>query len=67
MLPYASILPGGRPVVQLHVRKVPDDLIAALEEQAFRNRRSMKAAHHNILEEVLRPAYSKKRRAQDVL
>ena len=48
-------------MAQLHVRNVPDDLVAALKERAFRNRRSMEAEHRNILEEVLRPAYSKKR------
>jgi plasmid stability protein len=48
-------------VAQLHVRNVPDDLVAALKERAFRNRRSMEAEHRNILEEVLRPTYSKQR------
>ena len=48
-------------MAQLHVRNVPDDLVAALKERAFRNRRSMEAEHRNILEEVLRPTYSKKR------
>ena len=48
-------------MAQLHVRNVPDDLVAALKERAGRNRRSMEAEHRNILEEVLRPAYSKKR------
>ena len=48
-------------MAQLHVRNVPDDLVAALKERAARNRRSMEAEHRNILEEVLRPAYSKKR------
>lgn len=61
MPPYASILLGDCPVAQLHVRNVPDDLVAALKERAIRNRRSMEAEHRNILEEVLRPAYSKKR------
>jgi plasmid stability protein len=47
-------------VARLRVRNIPNDLIAALKERAFRNRRSMEAEHRNILEEVLRPAYSKK-------
>jgi plasmid stability protein len=48
-------------MAQLHVRNVPDDLVAALKERAGRNRRSMEAEHRNILEEVLRPAFTKKR------
>jgi plasmid stability protein len=48
-------------MAQLHVRNVPDDLVTALKERAVQNRRSMEAEHRNILEEVLRPAYSKKR------
>ena len=48
-------------MAQLHVRNVPDELVTALKERAARNRRSMEAEHRNILEEVLRPAYSKKR------
>jgi plasmid stability protein len=47
-------------VAQLHVRNVPDDLVAALKERAFRNRRSMEAEHRTILEEVLWPTCSKK-------
>ena len=40
---------------------VLDDLIAALRERAGRNRRSMEVEHRHVLEEVLRPAYLKKR------
>ncbi len=48
-------------MAQLHVRNVPDDLVAALKERATGNRRSMEAEHRNILEEVLRPTFTKKR------
>jgi plasmid stability protein len=48
-------------MAQLHVRNVPDDLVAALKERAGRNRRSMEAEHRHILEEVLRPACPKER------
>ena len=48
-------------MAQLHVRNVPEELVAALKERAGRNRRSMEAEHRNILEEVLRPAFTKKR------
>lgn len=48
-------------MAQLRVRHVPDDLVAALKERASRNRRSMEAEHRQILEDVLRPDYSKKR------
>jgi plasmid stability protein len=43
----------------LHLRNVPDDVIAALKERAARNRRSAEAEHRLILEEALRPKYSK--------
>ena len=48
-------------MARLQVRNVPDDLVAALTECAGRNRRSMEAEHRNILEEVLQPAFTKKR------
>jgi plasmid stability protein len=48
-------------VAQLHVRNVPDELVAALKERAARNRRSMEAEHRHLLEEALRPSYSKRR------
>ena len=48
-------------MAQLHVRNVPEELVAALKERAGRHRRSMEAEHRQILEEVLRPAYSKQR------
>ena len=48
-------------MAQLHVRNVPEELVAALKERAGRNRRSMEAEHRIILEEVLRPAFTKKR------
>ena len=48
-------------MAQLHVRNVADDLVAALKARAARNRRSMEAEHRPILEEALRPTYSKHR------
>jgi len=45
----------------LHLRNVPDDIIAALKERATRNRRSAEAEHRLILEEALRPRYTKRR------
>lgn len=45
----------------LHLRNVPEDVVTALKERAARNKRSMEAEHRHILEEVLRPKYSKKR------
>jgi plasmid stability protein len=48
-------------VARLHVRNVPDELVAALKERAGRNRRSAEAEHRHILEEVLGLVYSKQR------
>lgn len=48
-------------MAQLHVRNVSDDLVAALKGRAARNQRSMEAEHRRILEEALRPTYSKRR------
>lgn len=45
----------------LHLRNVPEDIIAALKERAARNHRSAEAEHRRILEEALRPRYSKRR------
>jgi plasmid stability protein len=45
----------------LHLRNVPEDIIAALKERAARNHRSAEAEHRRILEEALRPRYSKER------
>lgn len=45
----------------LHLRNVPEEIVAALKERAARNRRSAEAEHRCILEEALRPRYSKKR------
>jgi plasmid stability protein len=46
-------------VAELRASNVPDELFAALEGRALGNRRSMEAEHHQIVEEALRPAYSK--------
>ena len=48
-------------MAQLHVRNVPEELVAALKTRAGQNRQSMEAEHRNILEEVLWPAFTKKR------
>lgn len=45
----------------LHLRNVPEDIIAALKERAARNHRSAEAEHRRILEEALRPRHSKER------
>jgi plasmid stability protein len=52
---------GAWLMARLLVRNVPDDLVAALRERALRNRRSVEAEHRQILEDVLRPAYSRRR------
>ncbi|MFO1037839.1 MAG: Arc family DNA-binding protein [Geminicoccaceae bacterium] len=48
-------------MAQLHVRNVPDDIVAALKSRAASSGRSMEAELRRILEEALRPAYTKKR------
>lgn len=48
-------------MARLHVRNVPDELVAALKERAGRNRRSMAAEHRHTLEEALGLVYSKQR------
>jgi plasmid stability protein len=43
-------------VAQLVVRKLEEDVVAALRERAARKRRSMEAEHREILRAALRPA-----------
>jgi antitoxin FitA len=40
---------------QLHVRKVSEEVVARLKQQAARSGRSMEAEHRLILEEALFP------------
>lgn len=40
---------------QLHVRNVPDEVVARLKQQAARHGRSMEAEHQLILEQALFP------------
>ena len=42
-------------VAQLVVRKLEEDVVAALRERAARRRRSMEAEHREILRAALRP------------
>ena len=45
----------------VHLRNVPEDVVAALKERAAANKRSMEAEARHILEEAVRPRYSKRR------
>jgi plasmid stability protein len=52
---------------QLHVRNVPDEVVARLKQQAVRHGRSMEAEHRLILEQALFPERRPGRRLLDVL
>lgn len=45
----------------VHLRNVPEDVVAALKARAAANRRSMEAEIRHILEETVRPKYTKQR------
>jgi plasmid stability protein len=52
---------------QLHVRKVSEEVVARLKQQAARSGRSMEAEHRLILEEALFPERRPGRRLLEVL
>lgn len=52
---------------QLHVRKVSEEVVARLKQQATRSGRSMEAEHRLILEEALFPERRPGRRLLEVL
>lgn len=52
---------------QLHVRKVSEEVVARLKQQAARSGRSMEAEHRRILEEALFPERRPGRRLLEVL
>jgi plasmid stability protein len=45
----------------VHLRNVPEDVVAALKARATANQRSMEAEIRHILEETVRPRYTKQR------
>jgi plasmid stability protein len=52
---------------QLHVRNVPDEVVARLKQQAARHGRSMEAEHRRILEQALFPERRPGRRLLEIL
>jgi plasmid stability protein len=52
---------------QLHVRKVSEEVVARLKQQAARSGRSMEAEHRLILEEALFPERRPGRKLLEVL
>ena len=54
-------------MAQLHVRKVSEQVVARLKQQAARSGRSMEAEHRLILEEALFPERRPGRRLLEVL
>jgi plasmid stability protein len=54
-------------MAQLHVRNVPEEVVARLKQQASRSGRSMEAEHRRILEEALFPERRPGRRLLEVL
>ena len=52
---------------QLHVRDVPDEVVARLKRQAARHGRSMEAEHRVILEQALFPERRPSRPLLEVL
>ena len=55
------------PMAQLHVRKVSEEVVMRLKEQAARSGRSMEAQHRLILEEALFPERRPGRKLLEVL
>lgn len=45
----------------VHLRNMPEDVVVALKARAAVNRRSMEAEIRHILEETVRPKYTKQR------
>lgn len=54
-------------MAQLHVRNVPDEVVARLKQQAAHHGRSMEAEHRQILEQALLPERAPGRRLVEVL
>jgi plasmid stability protein len=54
-------------MAQLHVRNVPDEVVARLKQRAARHGRSMEAEHRQILEQALFPERQPGRRLLEVL
>ena len=54
-------------MAQLHVRKVSEEVVMRLKEQAARSGRSMEAQHRLILEEALFPERRPGRKLLEVL
>lgn len=48
-------------MASLHIHEIPDGIVAELEQRAARSGRSVDAEIRHILEESLRPRFSKER------